>query len=204
MKYLSILIKSQQKNDNTSHLSRASAFLVLAMLFIFPMRTFAEEQFRQHASHEHGTAILNVVQENNNLIIEFISPAANIVGFEHEPSSHEQEEAVHQAIDLLEDGSKLFLFSSAAHSILKSSTVTTDIQKHHEKEHGHSQEHANSGHSDFKVEYNFSVQNPKKLTSVEVMLFKHFPAIEHLEVQLLTPTKQTGIELTVKRNTLSL
>ena len=35
---------------------------------------------------------------------------------------------------------------------------------------------------------------------IDVMLFSVFPGIEHTEDQLLTDTKQTALELTVKKN----
>ena len=41
---------------------------------------------------------------------------------------------------------------------------------------------------------------PEKLTHIDVKLMNTFPGIEHIEVQLLTGTKQTAMELTAKKN----
>ena len=69
-------------------------------------------EFRHHEAHEHGVAHMNVAFEGNELYIEFISPAANIVGFEHQPRTQEQKAAVKAAIKKLEAGEKLFALPS--------------------------------------------------------------------------------------------
>ena len=80
-----------------------------------------------------------------------------------------------------------------------------DDEKHHEKEagrdHGHrdADKHESEAHSDFRVVYRFSCQNPDKLATIEVRLFELFPGIEEIEVQILTATKQTALELTAQK-----
>ena len=69
-------------------------------------------EYRRHEAHEHGVAHMNVAFEGNELYIEFISPAANIVGFEHQPRTQEQKAAVKAAIKKLEAGEKLFALPS--------------------------------------------------------------------------------------------
>ena len=54
-------------------------------------------------------------------------------------------------------------------------------------------------HSEFRAEYHFVCKKPEKLASVDVMLFNVFSGIEHIEVQLLTVTKKTALELTAKK-----
>ena len=70
---------------------------LLAIVIIFSGPVQAEEK-RHHEAHEHGVANLNVAVEGNNIYIEFSSPAANIVGFEHHPRTHEQKDAVRDAV----------------------------------------------------------------------------------------------------------
>lgn len=67
-----------------------------------------------HGAHEHGVAHLNVAIEGDNLYIELISPAANIVGFEHHPRTEKQKTAVREAVKKLESVEKLFALSSGA------------------------------------------------------------------------------------------
>jgi hypothetical protein len=181
-------------------------------------------EFRHHEAHEHGVAHMNVAFEGNELYIELISPAANIVGFEHQPRTQEQKAAVKAAIKKLEAGEKLFAFPSAAGGSLVKSTVHTNINndyghesdetKSHEhdvmsreagneaEKHGHEDHQhgdANERHSEFKAEYHFVCKNPAKVAYVDVMLFSVFSGIEHIEVQLLTGNEQTAFELTATK-----
>jgi hypothetical protein len=196
--------------------------LVLAMMLAATSsRTWAGEQ-RHHGAHVHGIAHLNVAVEKDSIHLEFTSPAANIVGFEHQPRTPEQKDSVRNAIEKLEDGSKLFIPSPEAQCRLSKSSVKTDIEHHddhhadaehkheHEKEHEHEkdehhdQEHhkAHEGeherHSEFHSEYQFVCRNPGKLSQMDVMLIQYFPGIEHIEVQLITETKQSAQELTAQ------
>ena len=182
-------------------------------------------EYRHHEAHEHGVAHMNVAFEGNELYIELISPAANIVGFEHQPRTQEQKAAVKAAIKKLEAGEKLFAFPSGVGVRLVKSKVHTDInndsghesdetkshehdemsreagneaEKHGHEEHQHGDEHER--HSEFKADYRFVCKSPEKLNHMDVMLFRLFPGIEKIEVQLLTATKQTALELTAKNS----
>ena len=200
-------------------------------------RTHAGEQ-RQHDAHVHGIAHLNVALEGTSLHLEFTSPAANIVGFEHQPRTAEQKDGVRKAMEKLENGSNLFIPSPEAQCRMSKSSAKTDIEHdadhdaddehekehehekdaHHEKEHEHEKdehhgkdeekghkhheesEDEHARHSEFEAEYRFVCNNPGKLSQLDVMLFQSFPGIEHIEVQLLTETKQSAQELTAQRH----
>jgi hypothetical protein len=184
-------------------------------------------EFRHHEAHEHGVAHMNVAFEGYELYIEFISPAANIVGFEHHPRTEEQKSAVKKAMATLTAGEMLFVLSPGAEGSLVASTVNTDIEKDSEHEsgqaHAHEQDESPKAtehdkqrrhkehneadererHSEFKAEYHIVCKQPEKLAHMDVMLFGTFPGIEHIEVQLLTATKQAALKLTAKDNKIS-
>jgi hypothetical protein len=196
---------------------------LLAIVLIFSGTVQAEEK-RHHGAHEHGVANLNVAVEGNNIYIEFSSPAANIVGFEHHPRTHDQRDAIKGAVNKLQKGDALFILSAESESKLVKSTIDTDIDKdadhlsesehdHGEEEHqgqeenhdkGHSEADEHERHSDFKAEYHFVCKKPDRLSQIDVMLFRVFPGIEHIEVQVIAGTKQTAVELTAKKNKISL
>jgi hypothetical protein len=134
-------------------------------------------------------AHLNVAVDGADLFLELISPAANIVGFEHSPDTEVQEDAVEKALDKLESGEILFVLPCNAQGELAESTVETDIEQADETE----------SHSEFRAEYHFFCENPEKLTHIDVMLLRAFPGIERIEVQLFTDRKQTALELTAKK-----
>lgn len=203
---------------NSTHFSRKMSASVLTFL-VFCLYPIAGSCFEQHNTHVHGVAELNVAIDGHEIVLELISPAANIVGFEHIPANSEDRKKVKQAVSMLKDGKALFRFPEAAGCKLESVDVDGELvehdihehnlpEKHHDSDHNHndihhehhsehggkhSKEHA---HSDFHAEYKFHIGTPEKLKGFEVLLLEKFPGIEHLEVQLLSPAGQTGVELT--------
>ncbi len=195
--------------------------LTVVCLALVVSETTAESN-RHHEAHEHGAANLNVAVEGNNLYIEFSSPAANIVGFEHLPRTQKQKAAVADAKKKLKEGQTLFHLPAGSMSRLVDVSVKTDIDshsEHHEKaEHDGDEDHHHSEkekhkhehheadkderHSDFEATYHFVCKKPEKLTHIDVKLMNTFPGIEHIEVQLLAGTKQSAMELTAKKNTI--
>lgn len=194
------------------------------------------EEHHHHGAHVHGIAHLNVALEGKNLYMEFVSPAANIVGFEHAPKNQAQREAVEAARETLKNAEAVFTLPPAAGARLVEASVVSEAEHnaHHDTEHGHEDEHhhasehghegddhhekevgkghahhaeddhAGEAHSDFRAEYRFVCQSPAKLTAIDVRLFEKFPGIEKIEVQLLTDTKQTALELTARKSKIRL
>jgi len=161
-----------------------------------------------------------VALEDNELYIEFITPAVNIVGFEHQPKTEKQKVAINKAINTLKTGDELFIISQGAGTKLITSEVESGLEAEHahahenmhkdehdahyseeKKHHGeHHDEHDHQVHSDFMAVYRFDCKNPDKLTHMDVMLFRHFKGIETIHVQVLTRTKVSAFELTAKKN----
>lgn len=194
--------------------------VALSIVPVLAISDIQAEGYRHHEAHEHGVASLNLAIDGKNLQIEFYSPAANIVGFEHHPRTQEQKASVKKAIKLLENGDALFTWPRESGGRLIESDVHTDIDHrgddHHDADHSdknkphdhnaehHGKEHSEAGehqrHSEFKANYHFICNKPNGLKHITVLLFKIFPGIEHIEVQLLTPKKQTAMELTAENN----
>ena len=79
------------------------------MLGLWVVLAPAEESAtRQHEAHEHGSARLNVALEGADLYVEFVSPAANIVGFEYEARTEEEKRTVHEALETLESAEQRY------------------------------------------------------------------------------------------------
>jgi hypothetical protein len=161
-------------------------------------------------AHEHGVGRLNLVLEGEELHLELISPGANIVGFEHRPTSAEDKHTVEEAVSQLEDGDGLFELPTAAGCRLADANIVSEllgkahdspeVDKHGEGEEEHSGheegEHEDESHSEFHAEYRFSCTNPEALDRISVGVFQQFPATEELEVQVISPRGQTARELT--------
>lgn len=175
----------------------------LVKLIVLSALAFAEEhEHRQLGVHEHGVGQLNVALEDASLYIEFVSPAMNIVGFEHAPNNPEQEKAVQQAKQTLEDGNQMFSLPPEAQCELAATELETDMggvedahdheAEHEAEDHVHESEHDDEVHSEFYVSYEFRCANPASLTHIDVQLFELFPTKEELQVQTITGKGQTS------------
>ncbi len=69
--------------------------------------------FVEEDAHVHGVASLNIAQDGKNLLIEFMSPAVNLIGFEYQPSSVEDKTS-RAALASLAKLLEFFTASSAA------------------------------------------------------------------------------------------
>ena len=177
-----------------------------------------DHEKRQHDAHVHGIAALNLALEGQEVHVELDSPAANIVGFEHAPSSEADHAALDKAVATLKDGDRLFRFNAEARCRMEKANVASSLldEEHgehagehkgdhdHEKqdEHGHDKheheehEHEGEAHSDIEAAYHFECDKPGKLTQLTVELFEAFPGTEKLKVQYVIESKQGAAELT--------
>jgi len=133
-------------------------------------------------SHEHGHATLNLAIEDDQLSLEFESPAMNLTGFEHQPENDEQQAAIDTGISLLKQFNTLFVLSDSANCNLieKSANWITDSD--------------DGGHAEFRASYRLSC-DAAKLEVIELPIFDHFPGIEEIEAQILLPGRQFAMEL---------
>jgi hypothetical protein len=181
-----------------------------------------DHEKRQHGAHVHGIAALNLALEGKEVQVELDSPAANIVGFEHAPSSEADHAALDKAVATLKGGDQLFRFNPEAGCRMEKAEVSSALldedhhghghdhghgekeahdhdehqhEKHGHEEHGH-EEHEGETHSDIGAVYHFECDRPGKLTQLTVELFEAFPGTEKLNVQYVIESKQGAAELT--------
>ena len=161
----------------------------ISILFASATPLHAEQQnHRQHAAHEHGTARLMLAIEGNVLEMEFISPAMNLVGFEHQPANPQQRKVVHQAIETLKAADRIFILPKQAACKLLEAEVETGLATD-----GH--EHGKESHAEFHTHYHFRCNNIAELKQIDVQLFSHFPATHELDVEMITGSGQKAVEL---------
>lgn len=198
---------------------------LLAPLALFPPGAAAADKHdhahRQHAAHAHGIAALNLVLEGDEVHIELESPAANIVGFEHAPSSEAEHAALDKAMATLNNGDHLFLFNKQAGCRMQKAMIVSalleeerheydeehvdhhghadkDDHGHGHEEHGHEQQEGGQTHSDIQAVYHFECAKPGRLKQLSVELFEAFPATEELKLQYIIESSQGAQELTAR------
>lgn len=179
--------------------------LLLALPFaLLPLAAMAEEahdhDHAEHASlgaHEHGVAQLNVALDGNTLEIELESPAMNLVGFEHAPSSDADKTAISQARNELNKPLNLFSLNTGDCSVTSTeleSPLFDDDHAHAAGEHEHE-------HSEIHAHYSFNCKQPQALQQLDLTrLFKQFPATHKIQLQLIGPNGQQGAELSPEQS----
>ena len=157
--------------------------------------------------HQHGVGMAQLVLADSGFEIELTLPAADLVGFEHQPRNDGERAAVALAIALLEAPDNLFSPSKAAGCsgkllaidspllVADSAAVTqaktaaaqtpaTDDDHHHD--HDHDAHPAGADHSDLLAHYQFSCSAMSELESIELRLFSSLKGLTQVELQWLS------------------
>ncbi len=141
-------------------------------------------------AHEHGHAQLNLALEGQSLELELESPAFNLIGFEHAPSTDAQKASVEQARQALSAPANLFGIPDAAQCTLDKQALESPLfaAAQHQAE-----------HSEIHAHYHFTCTNPQALNELELSLFSQFPQLEKLEVQAISEHGQHGATLSAQK-----
>ena len=167
-------------------------------------------------SHVHGLTELNLVIANQNVQIEFISPAINLLGFERASNSPEENKLFNEVLEDLQTAE--WLLSDQLRDCQMSTPVfeapefgsheMSEGHEEHEHEHDeheheeHEHEHETGDHADFRVQYLFECRSapPSNFT---VTAFDRFVGIEEISVRWIVGRQQGVSNLTQSNATLS-
>ena len=148
------------------------------------------------AAHEHGVARLNVVLDGKALELELVSPAMNLVGFEHAASSDADKAKVAAARAQLEKPLALFALARAANCSESEQELQSPLFGDKPAVDDEGEAHA-AGHSEIHAHYQLDCEKPDNLTGLDLSpLFKAFPATQKIQLQLIGPNGQQGVEAT--------
>ena len=170
---------------------------------------FDEENFEDHASHEHGHATAQITFSNDTLNLELLLPSIDIFGFEHTPQNEEQREKIIQSKLLLQDAKKILNIkpneSCVSESVEIESVVIDSISE--KNDHGHKEdhedEHHEDEHSDVSAHYVYKCSDATP-ESIDFMLFDHFHTLEDIEIQFVSDEAQVLSTVTPDKRTQSL
>lgn len=162
----------------------------------------AADQHHRHGAHVHGVGRLGVAIAGPEVHLELLTPAGDLVGFEHPPVSESEHAALASAVARLKDGARLFRLAPAAGCRLREVVLESPLL-------GVAETSTRTGadpdtdrstvHADLHAGYRFDCAAPGALSRIEVGLFESFPALQRLEVQLVTDRSQTSATLTAVR-----
>jgi hypothetical protein len=170
----------------------------------------ADEHDHEHGSldaHEHGVGRLNAALDGKTLELELESPAMNLVGFEHVATSDADKAKVAATRAQLEKPLTLFNLPKAAGCVVENQELESplfgdqpDAHDDHDEdakdEDGH--EH-HDDHSEIHARYQFICATPDALKTLDLAnIFNSFPATRKIQVQLIGPSGQQGVDVTAK------
>jgi len=185
--------------------------LFLALLIAcFATAHGAQYEHREHGSHLHGHAQMNIAWSGHEVEIELLSPAMNLVGFEHAVSSEADHEAVEAAVARLRQPLALISPNRSADCTVERIEIESKLMSaHHDDEHEHEHgkeahhdhddehdEYREEQHSDFTVHIGYHCDAPGNLGTIDARgLFDVFSGMQEIEVQWISDSRQSGAEL---------
>ena len=164
---------------------RARAVIFITVLATAPAVAADRAAPERHQAHEHGAAKLQVSLEGTALQISFEGPAENILGFEQAPKNDAQRKTLANAEGQLKRPTQLFATPPAAECQAQPVRLETNLPAPGSSE----------THSEIEVDWRWECAKPQALTHVDVLLFKMFPRLKQLRVQLVTAQGQKAAVL---------
>lgn len=156
------------------------------------------------SAHEHGVGRLNAALDGQTLELELESPAMNLVGFEHAATSDADKAKVAAVRAQLDKPLTLFNLPAAANCTVAQQELESPLFGD-EPDHDHDHDEDADGdehhgeHSEIHAHYQFTCATPGALKNLDLAtLFKTFPATQKIQVQLISPSGQQGVEVTAK------
>jgi hypothetical protein len=147
--------------------------------------------------HVHGTSSVNIAIEGGTVSIDLDAPGMDIVGFEHEASTTEQQAAMDTAVKALNDPIALFGIPAEAGCTVSTAEAGLEEHEHEEEEHadeaaGAAAEHAEEAHhSDFAGAFTLACTDTAAVTALDFSgYFASFAGTQQVNVQLVSDSAQ--------------
>lgn len=132
-------------------------------------------------AHEHGVAELSVAWSENDMVVDFISPTANVFGFEYEPTSDEDLAIVADRTEALTAPGVMTINPEAGCNLV--GEAETDLEYE-------------GSHAEITASWFFACSDPDAIRQIDLAgLFAEFPALEDVDAQWASPSAQSAAEL---------
>ncbi len=190
----------------------ALPFALLPLAVAHAAQEHDHDHDHEHGSlgaHEHGVGRLNAALDGQTLELELESPAMNLVGFEHAATTDADKAKVAAVRAQLEKPLALFNLPKAAGCVVASQALESPLfgdKPEADDDHDHDDEAKGEhphDHSEIHAHYQFTCSTPGALKTLDLVnVFNTFPATQKIQVQLISPSGQQGVEVTAKAATL--
>lgn len=178
-------------------------FLYISLFLYFFISLLFAEETRQVDKHEHGVGELNIAIQSKTMVLEFMIPGADVVGFEHEAKSEQDKATVSAALTKFDDYNNIFIIPTNSKCILISSKININQEDEHDEhddhdghdDHDDHDEHQEEAHNEFYAKYTFECGDIKSLDLLEFPYFETFSNSGELEVQFVSEIGSTSFEV---------
>lgn len=161
------------------------AFVFLPLLGITAVQA---EEMTSHGSHVHGEATLTFVLDGNEAEVALVTAAGNVVGFEHQPKTADEQQKLQQQLQMLRSGD-WFVVDAAAGCQVSGHEVRSEQQDEHQH-----------GHADIYANLQLLCQHPQQLKQLHLRLTELAPGVEKVKLQWLIDGEAGAAELTTEKN----
>jgi hypothetical protein len=157
---------------------------------------------RQHA-HVHGAGRVNIVVEGQTATVEFMAPAESIYGFEHAPQTAAERQQRDAALARLEAQiGSMIVFAPALDCQFTTQNLTVTTEEAAGEARLASKK--SGEHREVMAEFTVVCQKPLAGSQVQFGITKVFPRLTSVKVQVLSGSKQLGVEITHDRGRVTL
>ncbi|MGB1237069.1 MAG: ZrgA family zinc uptake protein [Pseudomonadales bacterium] len=154
MSRLAIAITKAHRSKHKSTLSASALAVILAA----GSSSAAAQERIEFDGHQHGSALVQIALEHNQISATLRSPSANFLGFEHAPESAEEKAAMAALETSFSQDFGLLSFNSEAQCSVQQISLaqaleTADEHDDHDEAHGHDDHDEEHGHDDHDEEH---------------------------------------------------
>ena len=127
---------------------------------------------------------MTLVLEEKLLNISLTLPAMDVLGIERAAQTEQEQQQLGQAVADLRDARNILTLTPAANCELSDAEVQSGLLN---------AGRALKNHADFLAFYEFTCEEPKQLSSVGALVFKHYPSLSSLQLTWIIDAQQ-GLE----------
>ena len=162
---------------------------VAALIGLISLPVMAQQKHKH--VHEHGKGHLEITIDKNRVMSRFTSPLEALVGFERQPKTPAEQDAIAALNQRLLSPAKLFSVNAEAEckpTILENKIVRDAANKH----------------ADLHYQLEFTCANTSALKQMTIHLFKDTKHLKEVRVEWVGPSGQKSSMATAKANTVTL
>ncbi|KGJ88353.1 ZrgA family zinc uptake protein [Colwellia psychrerythraea] len=157
------------------------------------------------STHAHGLSEMNIALENQKLVIELLSPAIDLVGFEHKAKTEKSINKVKKVETKLRKHNDIVSLSGGNCQLISTFIDVSNLTNIPD-DHQHHQVHSNkkNNHSEVISKYDYHCEKISELSSITVKVFHLFTSVKEVQAIWITEIHQGAERLNAKNNVINL